>query len=295
MFGIGCNFQVMPEPVHRFAEALRSLLHTESVDHLETSWHALDVEALGWRALGPARRRDVPEWERALEEADHLLIRLLDRLPTLATGVDSDSIHVRTFRVPALERLQHATAAALVAQRFGRAGLRTVVADVTAPVPRRYFAFLAIAERHPGGEWPLFSRYLTPVAHHAFVGTAAEAARFYPDADAATRLVALFDAVRSDVHLRAFLSPRILESLYVLDDAATLPFFRELLTAGHAHRDPEFCEITRALVMVHRFTGSVEPNSKYPDHADPALLERLGHARDLFEARRDILVPVLVI
>ncbi len=285
----------MPEPVYRFAEALRSLLRARSANQLETRWNSLEIETSGWRALGLARRRDVRAWEFALQEADGLLLELLSRVPTLAAGLERAAVHFRTFRVPVLERLQHATAAALVAQRFGRAGLRTVVADTHAPVPRRYYAFLAIAERHPGGEWPLFARYLTPTAHHAFVGTAAEAARFYPDADAAKRLIGLFHAVRDDPHLRAFLSPRILESLYVLQDPASLPFFRELLTAGYPHSDPEYCEVTRALVMVHRFTGWIEPNSKFSDHASPAVRRRLQAAEAIFEARKDVLSPVAVI
>jgi len=173
--------------------------------------------------------------------------------------------------------------------------LRTVVADEAAPLARRYFAFLALAERHPPSEWPLFARYLTPGAHHAFLGAAAEAARFYPEADAAGRLVALFDAVRDDLHLRAFLSRRIMESLYVLGDPSTLPFFRTLLTAGYTDPDPEQCEVTRALVMVRRLTGRVEPNSKFPDPEAPGVLEVLGDAEALFQRRRETLRPVSVI
>lgn len=285
----------MPELVFGFAEALRRLLDARTPEELEESWSAAGMDALGWAALGPARQRDVRQWERALDEADGLLLRLLDRVPVLAAGAEPAAVHVRVFRLPELERLQHATAAALVAQRFGAAGLRAVVADEEAPLPRRYFAFLALAERHRGSDWSLFARYLTPDAHHAFVGTAAEAARFYPRQDAAARLIELFDAVRADLHLREFLSPRILESLYVLDRPGTLSFFRELLTAGHTNHDPVQCEVTRALVMVRRFTGRLEPNSKYPDLAAPDVDDALDRAEDLFRKEREVLTPVLVI
>jgi len=285
----------MPETVFRFAEALRRLLHAGGPEAFEALWVEEGLGDLGWDALGRAWRFDAGRWERALDEADGLLLRLLDRLPVLAATAEPAAVHVRTFREPELERLQHATAAALVAQRYGVAGLRTVVADEAAPLARRYFAFLALAERHPPSEWPLFARYLTPGAHHAFLGAAAEAARFYPEADAAGRLVELFDAVRDDLHLRAFLSPRILSSLYVLADPTTLPFFRALLTAGYTDADPEQCEVTRALVMVRRLTGRVEPNTKYPDPEAPGVVEALAQAEDLFQRREAVLRPVTVI
>src|SRR5207244_1351840 len=79
----------------------------------------------------------------------------------------------------------HAAAAALVGHRYGVAGLRTVIADQDAPLARRYFAFLALAELHPPRAWPVFARYLIPDAHHAFQGAAVEAARFYPVDDPA--------------------------------------------------------------------------------------------------------------
>ena len=285
----------MPETVFQFAEALRRLLHAGGPEDFEALWVAEDLEDLGWDAVGRAWRFDAGRWERALDEADGLLLRLLDRLPVLAASAEPAAVHVRTFREPELERLQHATAAALVAQRYGVAGLRTVVADEVAPLARRYFAFLALAERHPPSEWPLFARYLTPGAHHAFLGAAAEAARFYPEADAAGRLVELFDAVRDDLHLRAFLSPRILESLYVLADPSTLPFFRTLLTAGYTDADPEQCEVTRALVMVRRLTGRMEPNTKYPDLEAPGIVDALAQAESVFQRREAVLRPVTVI
>lgn len=285
----------MPEKIYRLAWLLRRLLDARESGAFEALWESLGPESLGWDALGLARRRPAGDWEAAVDEVDGLLLRLLDRLPVLAADATPEGIRIRTFRVPALERLQHAAAAALVAQRYGVAGLRTVVADEQAPLGRRYFSFLALAERHPRGEWPLFARYLIPVAHHAFVGAAAEAARFYPESDPARRLIALFDAVRSDLHLRAFLSPRILESLLVIGDASTVPFFRELLTAGHTAADPERCEVTRALVAIRRLTGQLEANTKYADLEAPEVVGALAEAESLFERRREVLSPVVVI
>jgi hypothetical protein len=285
----------MPEPVYRFAEALRELLDARTPRGVEGGWVQSGVDRLGWEALRHAWRRDVRQWEQALDEVDGLLLRLLDRLPVLAATADADAVHVRTFRVPELERLQHATAAALVAQRFGAAGLRAVVADEDAPVARRYFAFHALAERHREADWPLFERYLTPGAHHAFVGTAAEATRFYPEHSPSALLMRLFEAARGDLLLREFLSPRILESLYVLGEPDTLEFFRGLLTAGHTNHLPELCEVTRALVMVRRLTGRLEPNAKYGDLAAPEVAEALDLAERDFEMAREALNPVAVI
>jgi hypothetical protein len=285
----------MPELVFRFAEALRALLAARDPRSLEGRWSDLDICELGWTALGQARREQIAAWEPALDEIDGLLLRLLDRLPVLAAGRDPDATHFRTFRLPELERLQHASAAALVVQRFGIAGLRTVLEDQTAPIGRRYYAFLALAERHPGREWGLFARYLTPSAHHAFVGAAVEAARFYRTPASAQLLVALFESIRNDLHLRAFLSPRILESLYVLEDGETLPFLRDLLTCGFTDPDPLYCEVTRALVMVRRLTGQLEANSKYPDLAKPGVLGALDEAERLFDRLREVVQPVAVI
>src|SRR5207247_870227 len=95
---------------------------------------------------------------------------------------------------------------------LGGAGVRTVVADTQAPIGRRYFAFLGLAEQHPDAAWPLFERYLvTPGAHHAFVAAAVEAARYY--SGRADVLVSLFERIRGDQLLRRFLGPTVLESL----------------------------------------------------------------------------------
>src|SRR5207249_2570627 len=110
--------------------------------------------------------------------------------------------HLVTFRIPELERWQHAAAAALAGARWGVAGLRTVIADTAAPLGRRYFAFLALAERHPEGAWPLFERYLvTPGAHPALVavrrltGRVAQSSKFV-DGDDPAVLRTLDDAER---------------------------------------------------------------------------------------------------
>jgi hypothetical protein len=183
---------------------------------------------------------------------------------------------VVTFRIPELERWQHAAAAALVGARWGAAGLKTVIADVAAPLGRRYFAFLALAERHPAGAWPVFARYLSaPGAHHAFLAAAAEAARYYPGH--APELLA-----RSSGSRRAagrFLGPKILESLYVLGDAAALPLFEELAVTGHTDADPDRCEVTRALVAIRKLTGRVAPSSKYADTARPEVRRALDAAQ----------------
>ncbi|MBI3982976.1 MAG: hypothetical protein HY337_08700 [Gemmatimonadetes bacterium] len=285
----------MPEPLFRFAETLRGLLEVHTADEVERAWARRRPDELGWRALRRAWQLDGRMWERVLDECDGLLLRLLDRLPVLAAGGDARATRVRAFRVPALERLQHATAAALVAQRYGVAGLRTVIADDAAPLPRRYFAFLALAIRHPPTEWSLFERYLVPDAHHAFLGAAAEVARFYPRDVAARRLVQLFEAVRRDLHLRAFLSPRILGSLHVLSEPTTLAFFRGLLTAGFTDADPMFCEVTRALVMVRRFTGRLEESSKYADPSAAGVKEAVDLAEERYDRKAGVLSPVQVI
>ncbi len=285
----------MPEHVFRFAEALRSVLETKTARAFDARWQEISPAELGWEAVAKAWRRDRARWERALDEVDGLLLRLLDRLPYITAGSDPASRRLQIFRRAELERLQHATAAALVAQRFGVAGLRTVIQDEEAPLVRRYFAFFSLAARHPPGQWPLFRRYLTPEAHHAFLGAATEAARFYPDADPAQRLVRLFERIRTDLHMRAFLSPRLLESLFVLNEPRTLPFFRALLTTGHTNSEPGQCEVTRALVMVKRFTGRVEPNVKYTDLSAREVDKLLREAEATFGAERERLHPVTVI
>lgn len=271
-----------------FAAGLERLIAARDAAELETTWNDLDLGQLGWEALALARRADTEAFEPALTEVDRRLLALLERCRSFLDP------HIITFRVPELERWQHAAAAALVGARWGVAGLRTVIADTQAPLGRRYFAFLALAERHPKEAWPLFAKYLqTPGAHHAFVGAAVEAARYYPGQ--APNVIALFQRIRGDEMLRRFLAPKILESLYVLGDPAALPLYEELLVAGHTDRDAGRCEVTRALVAVRKLTGKVAASSKFPDPEQPNVIRALDEAQRIFEEEKDRLEPVVVI
>src|SRR2546425_5191080 len=228
-----------------FAAGLERLLAARDAAELEATWSELTLGQVGWEALALARRANTESLEPALAEVDRRLLAVLERCRAFLDP------HMVTFRVPEIERWQHAAAAALVGARWGVAGLRTIVADTRAPLARRYFAFLALAERHPQGAWPLFERYLTtPGAHHAFVAAAVEAARYYPGQ--AGLLVELFQRIPADEMLRRFLGPKILESLYVLSDRRSLPLFEQLLVSGHTDPDLERCEVTRALVAVRK-------------------------------------------
>ncbi len=272
----------------RFSVALERLLTARDPAAFEAAWTDQDLDQLGWEALALARRAHAETLEPALAQLDRRLLAVLERARAFLEP------HLVTFRIPELERWQHAAAAALVGARWGVAGLRTVVADTRAPLARRYFAFLGVAERHPAGAWPLFERYLrTPGAHHAFVAAAVEATRYYPGH--ADLLVRLFERVRGDQMLRRFLGPKILESLYVLGDPASLPLFEQLLITGHTDADVDRCEVTRALVAVRKLTGRVAPSSKFADADGPALRHALDDAERRFEAERDTIVPVVVI
>lgn len=271
-----------------FSAALERLLAARDAAAFEAEWIAQDLQQLGWEALALARRANTEALEPVLAEVDQRLLAVLERCRAF---VDS---HVVTFRVPELERWQHAAAAALVGARWGVAGLRTVIADTSAPLGRRYFAFLALAERHPPGAWGLFAKYLRrPEAHHAFVAAAVEAARYYPGRTA--DLIDVFERIRRDQLRRRFLGPKILESLLVLGDAAALPLFEELLVTGHTDPDLDRCEVTRALIAVRRLTGRVASSSKFPDPDAPEVRRTLDEAERRFEAERDRLKPVTVI
>src|SRR6267378_6549879 len=271
-----------------FAAGLERLLAARDAADLDAKWEQLNLGQLGWEALALARRANTEALEPALAQVDRRLIAALERCRAFL------DVHIVTFRVPELERWQHAAAAALVGARWGVAGLRTVIADTQAPLGRRYFAFLGIAERHPEAAWPLFERYLvTPGAHHAFVAAAVEAARYY--SGHADVLVSLFERIRGDQLLRRFLGPKILESLYVLGDPRSLPLFEALLVTGHTDADVDRCEVTRALVVVRRATGRVAPSSKFADGDEAAVLRTLDEAERRFEATRDRIVPVVVI
>jgi len=278
--------------LHGFAEALHALLEARSAAQADRCWQRDRLEDRGWEALAAVEGSTDPRVAPILDEADGLLLRLLDRLPMLARG--DGGARLATFRLPTLERLQHATAAALVAHRYGTAGLATVATDRRAPTARRYHAFLLLARLHARATWPLFRRYLVPEAHHAFLGVATEAARYYPTARPARDLVALFEGVRGDQHLRAFLGPRLFESLFVLADPVAVPLYHELAVAGHTAADPAHCEVTHALVMLRRLTGVVPINSKFPED-EPDAAGRLDRAEARYEADRHVLRPVAVL
>src|SRR6266705_1056676 len=148
----------------RLVDALERLLTARDAAAFERVWEASHLDRMAWEALALARRADAADappaprapLERALDQVDRRLLAVLDRCRAFLDR------HLATFRVPELERWQHAAAAALVGARWGVAGLRTVIADTGAPLGRRYFAFLALAERHPEGSWPLFERFLGP-------------------------------------------------------------------------------------------------------------------------------------
>jgi len=277
------------ELVCRFTAAIERLLAAANGERFESAWEETGVQPLAWSALTAARQSANPALERALRELDARLLAALERSRVLPDP------HITTFRVAELERWQHATAAVLVTARWGVAGLRTVIADTRAPLARRYFAFLTLAQRHPPEAWPLFEKYLnTPEAHHAFVAAAVDAAPHYGHA-AAVALVGLFERVSGDQMLRRFLAARILESLYLLNDAAAEPLYQDLVVAGHTDADPERCEVTRALVGLRRLTGRIAESAKYPDASRPEVRDALDQAERVFADGRAVIQPVNVI
>lgn len=274
--------------LYAFAARLDALLATRDARGFERVWERERLTEVGWEALARARRAESASLEPVLVALDRRLLALLDR------GRTFPDPHVVTFRIPELERWQHAAAATLVGARWGVAGLRTILDDRRAPLARRYFASLALAERHPAAAWPVFERYLrAPHAHHAFVAVAAEAARFYPGC--AVLLVEVFERVRGDPLLRRFLSPRLLESLYLLEEEAADALFEALLVVGHTEADPERCEVTRALVAVRKRTGRIAPSAKFPEPIPAQVAGILDVAERRFDAQRDCLEPVTVI
>lgn len=273
----------------RFSAALDALLAAPDAAAFEAAWQAGDVQPLAWRALAQARKATDATLAPTLAAVDRRLLAVLDRGRALLDA------HITTFRVTEIERWQHAAAAALVNARWGVAGLRTVIADAVAPLGRRYFAFLTLAERHPTGAWSLFEKYLaTPDAHHAFLAAAVEASRFY-GRPAARALVALFDRIRGDQLLRRFLGPKILESLYALNDPAAVPLYHDLVVAGHTAADPDRCEVTRALVGLRRLTGRIADSTKFADPTEPAVRDALDAAERRFEDERETIHQVTVI
>ena len=95
--------------------------------------------------------------------------------------------------------------------------------------------------------------------------------------------------------LRRFLGPKILESLYVLEDPASAPLLEELCVAGHTAADPDRCEVTLALVALRKLTGRLAPNVKFPDPDGVAARDALAEAERHCAAAGDRLSPVTVI
>ncbi len=72
----------------------------------EAEWITQDLQQVGWEALALARRANTEALEPVLAEVDRRLLAVLERCRAF---IDS---HLVTFRVPELERWQHAAAAA---------------------------------------------------------------------------------------------------------------------------------------------------------------------------------------
>ena len=96
----------------RFADALEQLLAAPDAAAFECVWDALRVDRLAWDALALARRADTDAVEPALAQVDRRLLAVLERCRAFLDR------HLVTFRVPELERWQHAAAAALVGARW---------------------------------------------------------------------------------------------------------------------------------------------------------------------------------
>src|SRR5207245_1742194 len=110
----------------RFADALEGLLASADALAFERAWREGDLDQVGWEALALGRRATGAgeagaALERALAQVDRRLLAVLER------GRAFLDPHLVTFRVPELERWQHAAAAALVGARWGVAGLRTIL------------------------------------------------------------------------------------------------------------------------------------------------------------------------
>ncbi len=144
--------------LYRFAGALEGLLAAPDAEAFERAWEMAHVDRLAWEALGGARRADSQALEPALDQVDRRLLATLKRCRAFADP------HVVTFRVPELERWQHAAAAALVGARWGVAGLRTVIADTGAPLGRRYKILESLYVLGEQCSLPLFEQLL--VAGH---------------------------------------------------------------------------------------------------------------------------------
>src|SRR5512145_3533177 len=107
------------EASYAFLAGLDALLAARDAAAFEAVWEERALQRRAWEALALARRESSPTLAPVLEAVDRRLLAVLDR------GAALLDLHIATFRVPEIERWQHAAAAALVAARWGDAGLKT--------------------------------------------------------------------------------------------------------------------------------------------------------------------------
>src|SRR5438876_12012952 len=89
----------------QLAAALERLLVADDPGQFERVWEELALDRLAWEALALARRADTAVVEHALAQVDRLLLGLMGRF----RAVRGDP-HSMTFRLPEMERVQHAAA-----------------------------------------------------------------------------------------------------------------------------------------------------------------------------------------
>lgn len=281
----------MPVSPCEFAEDLRTFLSIRSAEGMLRNWDQLRVDLRGRDALSLARRG--VGGEPVLQEIDQLLLEVMSRVTRFSQVRTPASICLRTFRYVELERLQCAVSAALVDRRYGAAGLHWLIENDDTPLARRYFAFLCLSEKHHPEDWEFFCGYLALKHHHSFVAAAIESLRYYPEKVPSAILLDVFRAVRSDADSRRFFGPRILQTLYVLEDKIAEPLFSDLLIAGYTEADPVVCEIMRAIAAIHRLTGEIRDNSKFPDRV--STLAALAVATPVYDALRSRFIPIEIL
>lgn len=281
----------MPVSPCEFAEDLRAFLSIRSPEGMLRTWDQLRVDLRGRDALSSARRG--VGGEPVLQEIDQLLQKSMSRVAEFSRGQTPASICLRTFRYVELERLQCAASAALVDRRYGAAGLHWLIENEEAPLARRYFAFLCLSERHHPDDWEFFCGYLARKHHHSFVATAIESLRYYPEREPSEILLDMFQAVRADSDLRRFFGPRILQTLYVLEDEIAEALFSDLLVAGHTEADPVVCEIMRAIATIYRLSGEIRDNSKFSDRQ--STLDALAVATPVYDGLRSRFIPIRIL
>src|SRR5437588_825820 len=104
--------------LYRFAGALEPLLVAPDAAAFERAWDAAHLDRLAWEALALARRANSAALEPALHAVDRRLLAVLERCRSFLDP------HLVTFRVPELERCQHAAAAPLPRSQDSRVAVR---------------------------------------------------------------------------------------------------------------------------------------------------------------------------